>query len=537
VALAGANSYTGTTTVASGTLRLDYTTQDNSKLADASALILSGAMIELAGGSHLEQVASATVSGDAQIARSSGSSVLALGALTVSGSLRLSADDVASTTSTNVNGMLGGVTVVSGGAMHFAANSGVSDGGGGALIRAYSGGYSDIDRLGGILPDDPALNARIINGGVSGNVTLAAFSNRVNTLTMDADKGPSTLNLSGGVLALGGEAGGVLLQTSFSGGLTIGVAAGDGTLAVGGTPNSTSAALVLANDSAASDLTINAAIPNNGNDTITLIKAGAGKVILSGTNTYSGTTRITGGILQIGSGGLTGQSGTGTLLNDGQLVFARGTGSADLTVTPSIYGSGSVVQSGAANSRVILRGADSGYSGGTVVNGAILRGEDTGDTQILQLGTGPITLNGGTLEVRANGGGDDLTIVTGDGVTGNNVMMSANATLDCTQYNGTHYRNTIRFNNLTFGGSQLTYSGSYRYRCSFAGTVTLTNNVTFNTTLDNTEAWLALDGRITDNGSGYGITKLGAGTLFINGNNTYSGGTILGNLTANTVFD
>lgn len=536
--LAGNNSFTGSTTVSSGTLRLDYSAQDNSKLSDTASLAVASAALELVGGTHLEQVAATTVSGDSAITRSSGAAVLALGELTVKGSLRLSAEDVASTTSANVNGLLGGVTVTVGGVTRWAANSGVSDGGSGYLIRAFGGSLTDVDRLGGVIPDDATLNIRIANGGVSGDVTLTAPSNRVGTLTMDASDGPATLSLGGGTLAVGGDAGSSIILNAGAGGLTIGTAAGDGTLTAGGEANGTPTGLLLANDSTASDLTVHAAIPNNGTDVVTLSKTGPGKVILTGTNTYSGGTRITGGILQVGDGGATGQLGTGIAQNDGQLLFSRGAGSGDLLVTASIIGSGSVTHGGAANARLILRGTGSGYAGGTTLNGGILTAQDSAtDNKLLALGTGLVTLNGGTLEAESNGSTNDPVIVTGDGTTGNDLSVTANATLLCQRYNATNNRtnNTIRFNDLTLGGCQLTFTGANKYRASFAGDITLTGPVTFNSTYNDTEAWLALDGPITDNGSGYGITKLGLGTLFLSGNNTYSGGTVLGNVTANTV--
>ena len=46
-----------------GTLALDYGTQENSKLADAAVLTLSGAAVTLAGGTHEEVVGSTAIDG------------------------------------------------------------------------------------------------------------------------------------------------------------------------------------------------------------------------------------------------------------------------------------------------------------------------------------------------------------------------------------------------------------------------------------------------------------------------------------------
>ena len=537
VIFAGNNSYTGRTSVSSGTLRLDYTSQDNSKLSDTSTLSLANATLELVGGSHLERVSATTFSGSAAITRKSGSAVLALGNLSGSGSLHLSAEDIVSTTSENTNGVLPGVTVTAGGATRWAANSGVSDGNGGFLIRAYSGTPSDVPRLGGILPDNASQNVRVVNGGTEGNVALSAVSNKVNTLTVDASDGPVTLALAAGTLSVGGEAGGGVILAAASGALAVGIAPDDGVLTTGGADNGLAAALVLANDNPSQPLTINAAIKNNGTDAVSLTKIGAGTVVLAATNTYSGGTAIREGTLQVGNGGSGGQLGTGVLQNYGQLAINRGAGSADLLVTPWITGPGSVTQNSALGARVILRGASSSFYGGTVINSGTLRAEDTAsDDALLQLGTGQVTLNGATLEVRSNGSVDAGVIVTGDGVKGNDVFVNASSTLDVNRYNGTtRVRNTILFNTLNIGASQLTVSGANKYRSAFAGDVSLTGSATFNTSYNDTDAWFSLDGTVKDGGFGFGFTKLGLGTLALNGNNTFSGATYLGNGTANTV--
>ena len=49
----------------------------------------------------------------------------------------------------------------------------------------------------------------------------------------------------------------------------------------------------------------------------------AGTTILTGANTYSGTTTISAGTLQVGSGGTTGTLGTGAVVNNGTLTFNR----------------------------------------------------------------------------------------------------------------------------------------------------------------------------------------------------------------------
>ena len=68
----------------------------------------------------------------------------------------------------------------------------------------------------------------------------------------------------------------------------------------------------------------------------TLTKAGAGTLVLTGDNRYTGGTRNTAGVLQIGDGGLTG-SILGDVVNDGTLVLNR---AGALTLAGNISGAG-----------------------------------------------------------------------------------------------------------------------------------------------------------------------------------------------------
>jgi autotransporter-associated beta strand protein len=98
-----------------------------------------------------------------------------------------------------------------------------------------------------------------------------------------------------------------------------------------------------------------------------LLKQGTSTFTLATNNTYSGTTGITAGVLQVGNGGSTGTLGTGEVVDDASLVFDL-TGSH--TISNFISGTGSLIQIGTGT--IALTGQNT-YSGPTVVsNGTLL---------------------------------------------------------------------------------------------------------------------------------------------------------------------
>ena len=110
-------------------------------------------------------------------------------------------------------------------------------------------------------------------------------------------------------------------NNTYSGGTTINA----GTLQVGnggttgalGTGNITNNAALVINRSNA--VTFGQVISGTG----TLTKLGAGTTTLTGANTYSGTTTISAGVLQVGTGGTTGTLGSGNVTNNAALSINR----------------------------------------------------------------------------------------------------------------------------------------------------------------------------------------------------------------------
>ena len=109
---------------------------------------------------------------------------------------------------------------------------------------------------------------------------------------------------------------------------------------------------------------------------------GSGMTVLTGTNTYSGGTTVSGGTLQGNTLSL-----QGTIINNSQVVFDQ---SSTGTYSGVMSGTGSLTKQG--NGILVLTGANT-YSGGTTVSGGTLSVAGSSPT-----GTGDVNVNaGGTL--------------------------------------------------------------------------------------------------------------------------------------------
>ena len=205
-------------------------------------------------------------------------------------------------------------------------------------------------------------------------VSLQVGSNNANTTYSGTLSGPGNLTQAGtGTLILTGS-------NTYSGGTTI--LAGTLQIDNGGTTGSI-AGNVLDNGSLAfkrSDiLTYGGIVSGSGS----LTQMGPGTLILTGSNTYSGSTTISAGTLQIDNGGTTGNI-TGNVLDNGSLAFNR---SDILNFGGVVSGSGSLAQMGPGT--LILTAANT-YSGGTTISGGTLQIDSGGISGSI---TGNVTNN------------------------------------------------------------------------------------------------------------------------------------------------
>jgi len=149
----------------------------------------------------------------------------------------------------------------------------------------------------------------------------------------------------------------------------------------------------------------------------------SGNLILNGNNTYAGTTTITAGNVQVGSGGTSGSLGAGAIVNDTTLTFNR---SDATTVANDISGNGALVKSGAGT--MTMSGALT-YAGATTINAGRIKisgGNDrlpTGTVlTIANNNTAALDLNGLNQEVRSLNGGGTYGWVLNDAGTPTSVL-------------------------------------------------------------------------------------------------------------------
>ena len=145
------------------------------------------------------------------------------------------------------------------------------------------------------------------------------------------------------------------------------------------------------------DNTMAAAIGNNGTGATSITKKDAGRWILSGNNTYTGTTTIEAGTLELGSSTGGGNS-SNLILNGG--TFA--TGGFDETFGTLTLNGNATIDFGASNTSDLIFSASDGVSWGTSVGLSIINFNEGFDT--IRFGTnqnglsisqlGKITING-----------------------------------------------------------------------------------------------------------------------------------------------
>jgi fibronectin-binding autotransporter adhesin len=225
-----------------------------------------------------------------------------------------------------------------------------------------------------------------------------------------------------------------------------------------------------------------------------LTKSGSGTLILSSSNTYTGATTISSGVLQLGNGGTTGTLSTSSsIANDANLTINRSNTATQGTdfSSAAISGTGSFTQAGSGTT--ILTAANS-YTGTTTLSAGFLQLGNGGTTGSLSASSA-IT-NNANLTINRSNTVTQGTDFSSAAITGTGSFTQAGT--------GTTVLNTAN-----------TYSGS---------TTVTAGNLSVNGTLANTSNVNVLGGTLGGSGTIGGVTTVG-------GNGTLAAGSSPGVLT------
>ncbi|EBL5841518.1 autotransporter outer membrane beta-barrel domain-containing protein [Salmonella enterica] len=316
------------------------------------------------------------------------------------------------------------------------------------------------------------------SGDVTDNATLELntggdFDNNIGGTGSVVKSGDKTLTLSG--------------ANSYTGGTTI----SGGTLVVSNVEALGSGDVT---DNATLELNTGGDFDNNIGGTGSVVKSGDETLTLSGANTYTGGTTISGGTLVASN---VEALGTGDVTDNATLEL-----NTSGTFDNVISGSGQVVKSG--DDALTLSGANS-YTGGTTISGGTLVASN-----VEALGSGDVT-NDAVLEL--NTGGDFTNNISGSG----QVVKSGDETL------------TLSGANSYTGGTTISGGTLIASNVEALGSGDVTNDAVLelNTGGD-------FDNAISGSGQ---VVKSGDDALTLSGANTYTGGTTIsgGTLVASNV--
>ena len=482
--LTGANTYTGATTVGGGTLALDF----GGAGAPAGDIISAASSLNLGGGTLLVRGAAGAstqafnglnvTAGNNRInatAASGGTLQLQVGDINRTGGLvDFGINAGASIATTEAQGPLGGWATVNG--TDYAQVTG-------GLITAFTD-YANKDDAstwltGDIVSDEGGNPNTAYFGTVNGNVALGGLKYTALANSIVNVGAGNTLGVDGNIIVAPGVGGAV---QRIQGGSITGGAAGS---PLGVLQNSGGTFII--------DSTI---VDNGGATSFTVGGTGTGRVVLSGANTYTGSTTVSGGILSFDSVanagtasaiGASGSDASNLVFENGTLRYTGDTASTDRGFTLVNGGPSRTIQvDGTAN---------------VTFGGVVTSPDDAGFTKT---GSGTLTL--------ANGANDFIGAVT---VSGGELSVGTLA--DGGQASGIGAGSSDPASLTLVGGGSLQYTGaatSTGRGFTLGGGLGRIDVAPAATTL-------TVGGNVVGGGALY---KDGDGTLVLSGTNTYTGG-------------
>ena len=552
--LSAANTYSGTTTLGQGTVKINAA----NNLGDGSA---TNSIIIAAGGGTLESTSGTYDLGvNRSIAMTGGGYNVQsdAGTLTISGNITNGANalTVKGAGDTSISGAIGGgngtvyktglgtatlsgantytgVTTLNEGTLTL---SGSNTGNGGVLINPASGkaatlnvnnanalgasgtftinapGTVTIDNTSGGAMTNAGNNAITLASGFAFGTSAGTANNNLNLGTgavSDSTNLTITLN-GGGALTFGG----VLTNTKV-GALTLTVNNGIGTTSTsavtfGGFALSNSSTSYVDTIAGTGNVNITGPVTNGGTATASgLTKTGASTLTLSGANTYSGATSISQGVLKISATNNLGDGSATNTISMGYSATLESTGNSyDLGVNRSFNMIGNAFIQSDAGTLTISGAITNGTNlqtvqgaGDTIISGVI--GGGTGG--LAKSGTGTLTLSG----TNTYTGG---TAVNGGILTFLNTSAKASGTVTVAAAGAI---------GLGVGGAG--YYSSADVDSLFAGTLPgFSMNAASGVAIDTSAGNFTYT---TNQSAARALTKLGANALTLSGANTYNGGT------------
>ncbi len=495
--LAGANSYLGGTTISDGVLAL----------GSANAVGTSG-KISFGGGTLQYSVSNttdyssrfSTTASQAYEIDTNGQNVTFASPLTSSGGT-LTKSGTGTLTLSGNNSYTGGSTI----------SAGVLQVGAGGATGSIAGSVVNNATLAFNRSD-----ASTYSGVISGAGTLTKTG--AGTLTLAGDNyytGGTTIN--DGVLALGSaNAVGTSGTISFGGG-TLQYSASNTTDY--SSRFSTAASQAYEVDTNGQSVTLASPLTSSGGS---LTKSGAGTLTLSGNNSYTGGTTISGGVLQVGAGGTTG-SIVGNVVNNATLAFNRSDAS---THSGFISGTGNIQNAGTGTTT--LTGQTSFTNGLGATAGRLIAGSTASVNGFSTTGS-LAAASGATLELKSKGLAyvNGLSTLTGGTIrAANGISLGAGANVVGTGV-------ISGFVSAAYGsraeadGGKLTVGDASSY-VGFASAGLLYTNANEVELLDRNESVLGSLTQLGD-GSAVGTLRAANGMLLEQGKNLVGRGTVYGN--------
>jgi len=527
LSLTGSNTYTGGTTVTAGTLQGSASSLVGN-ITNNSALVFD----QTSDGTYL-----GVISGTGSLEKQGAAKLTLSGANTYSGGTTVTAGTLEGTTQSIQGNITNNSSLIFNQGTD-GTYSGILSGMG-SLEKLGSGKVSlsgSNTHTGGTTVTAGTLEGSIssLPGDITNNSALI-FNQSVDGTFAGVISGSGSLEkLGSGTVSLTGS-------NTYSGSTTVtsGTLEGDTTSLPGNITNNSALAFNQSTDGT---------FPGVISGTGSLEKLGIGKLSLTGSNTYTGGTTVTAGTLE----GTT-QSVQGNIVNNSSVIFTQ---TSDGTYSGAMSGTGSLEKQGAA--KLTLNGVNT-YSGGTTVtagtlegttdsvqgniisSGAVIFSQATNGTysgilsgagSLEKLGSGKVSLSGSNTHT----GGTTVTAGTLEGSTSslpgditNNSALIFNQSVDGT------------FAGVISGSGSLEKLGSGKVSLTGSNTYSGGTTVTSGTLEGDTTS---LPGNITNNsalafnqssdgtfagviGGTGSLEKLGSSTLSLTGNNSYSGGTTI----------